>query len=53
MLHYPPPDLSHDKPTRAVRDFLATAMVTLGAILNVAWIGLLIVMVWRLLELAS
>jgi hypothetical protein len=36
-----------------VRSILAKAMLTLGAILTVAWVGLIIVMAWWLIDLAS
>jgi hypothetical protein len=49
MLRYPPDQLRQHETTRtAGRDLFATAMLIVGAILNVGWIGLIILLLWRL-----
>jgi hypothetical protein len=53
MLHYPPDSLRTADTTRTTgKDLLAAATLILGAIANVAWIGFLVVLIWRWLNFA-
>jgi hypothetical protein len=48
MLHYAPDSLRTDQTTRtASKDLFAATALILGAILNVGWVGLIILMIWR------
>jgi hypothetical protein len=47
MLHYAPPD----PPTWPKR--LAAATLLLGVVVTIAWIGIVVMLAWRLVGLAS